>query len=57
MKWPCGICRNDASIDSVGCDRCDTWFHSDCLKIENLDELGDEWFCQTCIEEMENESS
>ena len=57
VKWPCGICHLDASSDSVGCDRCDTWYHGDCLKIENLDDLGDEWFCKNCMEEMEIEST
>lgn len=57
IKWPCGICFHDVSFNSVGCDMCETWFHAECLKIENLDKLGDEWFCQTCIEERANEST
>ncbi|KAJ8313158.1 hypothetical protein KUTeg_009289 [Tegillarca granosa] len=51
VKWPCGICGDDANFDSVGCDGCDTWFHGTCLKIENLDDLPSEWFCENCKEE------
>lgn len=48
VKWPCGICGKDASEDSVGCDGCDIWYHADCLKIEQLEDLPDEWYCQEC---------
>ena len=56
VKWPCGICTKDASSDSVGCDRCDTWYHADCLKIDDLEKLGDPWYCQPCIDDIEKES-
>ncbi|CAC5403194.1 unnamed protein product [Mytilus coruscus] len=45
-----------ASSDSVGCDRCDTWYHAVCLKIDDLENLGDPWHCQPCIADIENES-
>ncbi|XP_033750975.1 uncharacterized protein LOC117335144 [Pecten maximus] len=51
VQWPCGICEKDASVNSVGCNGCDIWYHGDCLQIEDLDNLPDEWFCQKCEKE------
>ena len=53
-KFPCGVCSMECSHNVVGCDGCYTWFHADCIHVENLDELPDEWFCNTCKDEMEN---
>ncbi|KAK3093385.1 hypothetical protein FSP39_014871 [Pinctada imbricata] len=47
-EYPCGVCLHDASSNSVGCDRCDKWFHGVCVG-EDLDALSDsEWFCPKC---------
>ena len=56
-KFPCGVCSMECSHNVVCCDGCDIWFHADCIHVENLDELPDEWFCNTCKDEMENMSS
>ena len=53
-KFPCGVCSMECSHNVVGCDGCYTWFHADCIHVENLDVLPDEWFCNTCKDEMEN---
>jgi hypothetical protein len=53
-KVPCGVCSMECSHNVVCCDGCDIWFHTDCIHVENLDELPDEWFCNTCKDEMEN---
>ena len=56
-KFPCGVCSMECSDNVVCCGGCDTWFHADCIHVENLDELPDQWFCNTCKDEMENMSS
>ncbi|CAC5389966.1 unnamed protein product [Mytilus coruscus] len=55
-KYPCGVCRKECSWNVVGCDECDTWYHADCIQVEDLDELPDEWLCNTCKDELENMS-
>ncbi|XP_067668320.1 ATP-dependent DNA helicase PIF7-like [Haliotis asinina] len=50
VVYPCGICSEDCYMDSVACDLCDRWFHGNCLKIDNLDSLPEEWFCPSCTE-------
>lgn len=47
-KYPCGVCKRECEDNVLGCDGCDSWFHADCLKIEDLDELPDKWFCNEC---------
>ncbi|KAL3870446.1 hypothetical protein ACJMK2_038514 [Sinanodonta woodiana] len=54
-EWPCGICGKDASDNSVACDKCDIWFHGDCMRIEDLNALPDEWFCPTCTKNQDSE--
>lgn len=56
-KFPCGVCSMECSDNVVCCDGCDTWFHADCIHVENLDELPDNWFCNICKDEKENMSS
>ncbi|CAC5389979.1 PIF1 [Mytilus coruscus] len=53
-KYPCGVCRKECSWNVVGCDGCDTWYHADCIQVEDLDELPDEWICNTCKDELDN---
>ncbi|CAC5357486.1 PIF1 [Mytilus coruscus] len=53
-KYPCGVCRKECSWNVVGCDGCDTWYHADCIQVEDLDELPDEWMCNTCKDELDN---
>ena len=48
-EYPCGVCLLDANNNSVGCDKCNKWFHGVCVGVEDLDALSDsEWFCPKC---------
>ncbi|KAH9949521.1 hypothetical protein B0H21DRAFT_889765 [Amylocystis lapponica] len=36
----------------VQCDDCHTWYHLDCIGVEDVNELGDEddpWYCSDCL--------
>merc|ERR1711874_451988 len=36
LKWPCGVCGDDASDDSVKCLECELWIHIDpCSELPN----------------------
>lgn len=48
IKWPCGVCDKDASNNSVGCDKCEQWYHGKCVNIHDLSDLPDTWFCSSC---------
>jgi len=49
IQWPCGVCGTNCTVNSVACDACDTWYHYDCIHIENPELLpDDEWFCNMC---------
>jgi hypothetical protein len=37
------VCKRECEDNVLGCDGCDSWFHADCLKIEDLDELPDKY--------------
>ena len=47
------ICRGrDDGRELVQCDDCRTWYHLECLGINNTAELGreeDPWFCHNCV--------
>lgn len=55
-KYPCGICKKECKNNVVGCDRCDSWFHSGCINVINLDDLPDEWFCEDCSNQNQKQS-
>jgi len=49
----CAICKvaDDGEHFFIGCDKCEAWYHGDCLqpRMTLADTEGrDEWFCDTC---------
>ncbi|TFK38618.1 hypothetical protein BDQ12DRAFT_683067 [Crucibulum laeve] len=54
------ICNGkDDGRELVQCDRCQTWYHLQCIGIRNISELGreeDPWFCQNCVERSRSRS-
>lgn len=52
------ICRGkDDGRELVQCDDCRTWYHLECLGIEDIAELGreeDPWYCHNCVTLMNN---
>ena len=52
------ICRGrDDGRELVQCDDCRTWYHLECLGIEDIAELGreeDPWYCHNCVTLMSN---
>ncbi|KAJ4485381.1 hypothetical protein J3R30DRAFT_3439093 [Lentinula aciculospora] len=46
------VCHGvDDGRDLVQCDYCKTWYHLDCIGIDDISELGppeDQWFCYRC---------
>lgn len=49
VSYSCGHCKKECTTNCVCCDKCDTWFHSQCLHITDLDNLPDEWYCPQCL--------
>lgn len=50
IGWSCGVCAHiidDASEDSIGCDRCLSWFHFRCTDLKNKPKKR-QWFCKPC---------
>lgn len=46
------ICRQpyDAKRFMIACDRCDEWFHGECISIDERDsEFIDLYFCDDCF--------
>lgn len=50
-EWPCGVCEGNCEVDSVQCDLCDTWYHYNCLQLDENDDIlkKDTWLCEDCI--------
>ena len=51
----CPLCTVQVCDDELGllCEKCDTWFHPECLYISNeeyvtLQESNEQWFCDHC---------
>ena len=38
----------DEDIEWVQCDSCDNWFHILCLDINDLEDIGEEFYCPDC---------
>ena len=53
--YPCGTCQNPVTWEqnSICCDTCDVWFHTDCLSMSttlftHLTNSDTSWLCPTC---------
>ncbi|KIK66109.1 hypothetical protein GYMLUDRAFT_38606 [Collybiopsis luxurians FD-317 M1] len=55
------ICRGrDDGREMAQCDSCNTWYHLDCIGIEDVAELGaaeDKWYCYRCEPESDSPPS
>ena len=38
----------DDGREMACCDKCEEWYHMDCLKINNIISKNEEWFCNFC---------
>ena len=47
--WICPICqvKHQDEVDWIACDLCDTWFHQECVGLEEID-YDNDWFCKKC---------
>ncbi|KAF5382815.1 hypothetical protein D9757_007278 [Collybiopsis confluens] len=61
QEGPLCICQGrDDGREMAQCDVCNTWYHLDCIGIENVTELGaaeDKWFCFRCEPEGDSPPS
>ena len=54
----CGDCKAKVTEKGIQCDGCDLWFHTDCVKITEvqravLDEVkNSRWCCSKCLEKV-----
>ena len=54
----CGDCKAKVTEKCIQCDGCDLWFHTDCVKITEvqrtvLDEVKNSlWCCSKCLEKV-----
>lgn len=57
-KWPCPVCRKDASRASLQCSRCRNWVHfSPCSKLSSWDDFCRLTFlCQQCSPDLQQPS-
>ncbi len=46
----CGVKYKDSNESeySIGCDKCDTWYHSQCVHISKETE-PDSFYCSLCV--------
>ncbi|WFD36106.1 hypothetical protein MCUN1_002977 [Malassezia cuniculi] len=42
------ICRGPSTGAMVMCDKCNHWFHNDCMYIGDPSTLQDKWYCPIC---------
>ncbi|OWF46778.1 Pygopus-like 2 [Mizuhopecten yessoensis] len=53
-KWPCGSCHKDThNTQSLLCESCDKWFHSDCesigkSKFDSFTRSSEPYICHLC---------
>ena len=52
LKWPCGVCGDEVTVDGVKCGSCNKWYHVDeCTEIISPKEyLTKLYTCPKCIE-------
>ena len=52
LKWPCGVCGDEVTVDGVKCGSCNKWYHVDeCTEIISPNEyLTKLYTCPKCIE-------
>ena len=43
-----GLMMIDTEIDWIQYNSCDLWYHRLCLKINDADDIGDEYYCPSC---------
>lgn len=51
VEYPCGVCSLEADDDSIGCDKCYTWYHFVCVDLTEDDVAqltGKNWKCDFC---------
>lgn len=50
IRWPCPVCRECASQNSVACEGCDRWFHFVCVKLTGTETFleNDAYICTDC---------
>ncbi|KZT42762.1 hypothetical protein SISSUDRAFT_845593 [Sistotremastrum suecicum HHB10207 ss-3] len=46
LNCVCGLSDDDRPM--VRCDGCRSWYHQNCMNITDENDLGEEWFCDTC---------
>ena len=42
------ICRKAAHGEMIGCDKCDEWFHTECINMKRLPKSNKKWYCAQC---------
>lgn len=44
----CPECNQKEETPMIGCDKCDRWYHFDCVGIEEEPPKEENWYCYTC---------
>ena len=64
----CPVCDNiceeepvDREGESIGCDKCDKWYHYGCVNLTGVEEFltlsASNWFCPSCCKKAKRKSS
>ena len=52
-EYICPQCdKPDNGTPMIGCDKCDQWYHWQCVGINIPPKDEDSWFCPQCIEKQ-----
>lgn len=48
--WMCAACGHckDPTVPMIGCDSCDSWFHWQCVGIQQAPDEKEAWYCGHC---------
>lgn len=49
VQYPCGYCEYQCTENVVACDECGIWHHAECIHVEDVGDLPDQWICETCL--------
>lgn len=48
--FKCNVCKETALDKTILCEDCRYWFHMECVKIEDFNNLPRDWYCLKCRE-------
>ena len=56
-QWHCPLCGlPDIGNPMIGCDKCDNWFHYNCVGVITAPDKNQKWFCIDCKNQKSKKS-